>query len=205
MPERTAPPFRLGLTGNIAVGKSTVLAMLADLGAATIDADAVYHELIVPDAPLWRALVDRFGWAIIAPDNTIDRRALGALVFADPTALAALDRLTHPAVIDEIERRLPTIAADVVVIDAVKLVESGLHERCHAWWLVVCDVEQQIRRLMARNGLDRAEAERRIAAQPPLLDKPALADRVIDNSGSLAETRSQVERGWREVCDSLKQ
>jgi dephospho-CoA kinase len=194
-------PFVIGLTGNIACGKSTVLAMLAEHGAATIDADAVYHELIIPGAPLWRALRDHFGQHIVAPDGTIDRRAHGAIVFADPAALSSLDALTHPAVIAEIRQRLASLAAPVVVVDAVKLVESGLDEECDQLWVVVCDPAQQIARLVARDRLTPDEAARRVAAQPPLADKLARADVVIDNSGPLAATRDQVATAWRRLPD----
>ena len=190
-------PFVLGLTGNIASGKSTVLAMLAALGAVPVDADAVYHDLIVPDAPLWHALVARFGDAILAPDRTIDRRALGTIVFADPAALAELDVLTHPAVVAAVRERLAALAGGVAVVDAVKLVESGLAADCDRLWVVVCDPAQQVERLIRRAGIDRAEAERRVAAQPPLAPKLALADTIIDNSGTIDDTRVQVETAWR--------
>ena len=198
VPPATRRPFTIGLTGNIAVGKSTVLAMLAALGAVPIDADAVYHELIAPGAPLWHALKRRFGEGIVAPDGTIDRRALGAIVFADPAALADLDALTHPAVVAAVRTRLAALEDDdVVVVDAVKLVESGLAADCDRLWLVVADPAQQIERLIRHRGLDRAEAERRVAAQPSLAPKLALADTVIDNAGTIAATRAQVEAAWR--------
>ena len=190
-------PFVLGLTGNIASGKSTVLAMLTRLGAVPLDADAIYHELIAPGTPLWRAIRDRFGGRVVAPDGGIDRRALGALVFADADALADLDALTHPAVTAAVRDRLAGLDGGIAVVDAVKLIESGRAQDCDRVWLVVSEPEQQVERLMRRNGLDRAEAERRIAAQPPLAPKLPLVDAVIDNSGSLEATRAQVEAAWR--------
>jgi dephospho-CoA kinase len=194
-----ARPFVIGVTGNIACGKSTVLRALADLGAETIDADAVYHELIAPARPLWHALVARFGDQIVASDGTIDRRALGAIVFADPARLAELDALTHPAVVAAIRSRIAETKAEVVAIDAVKLVESGLNADCDQLWLVTCEPEQQVGRLMARNGMAQDEAERRVAAQPSLDEKRRLADLVIDNSGTRGETREQVERAWQAI------
>ena len=196
--------LRLGVTGNIACGKSTVMAMLTVLGVGTIDADAVYHELIVPQAPLWLVLRDRFGPGIVAPDGTIDRRALGGIVFADSAAMADLDALTHPPVIAEIERRAALLPQPVVAVDAVKLIESGHADGYDAVWLVTCDPAQQIARLMARNGLDRADAARRVGSQPPSGPKLARADQVIDNSGDLAATRDQVERAWRVLCDLVR-
>ncbi|MDQ3656153.1 MAG: dephospho-CoA kinase [Chloroflexota bacterium] len=197
-PETTSGhPFVVGVTGNIACGKSTVVAMLAELGAVAIDADTVYHELIVPEAPLWRALVSRYGDTIVGEDGAISRHQLGSIVFSDPNVLAELDRLTHPAVVAEIRRRLDGIGTGVVAIDAVKLLESGIDAYCDLVWLVVCDPDQQIQRLMARNGLSQADAERRIRAQPAIAPKLHRADVVIDTSGTLASTRCQVEDAWR--------
>jgi dephospho-CoA kinase len=192
---------RLGLTGNIACGKSTVLRMLADLGAATIDADTVYHDLLTPGMPLPAAIAARFGKRVVAADGGIDRHALGDVVFADPSALADLDAITHPAVIAEIEARVARSAAPVVVVDAVKLVESGLADRCDHLWIVVCHPQQQIERLLRRSGLSREDAERRVAAQPELAPKLARADVVIDNSGDRTATRTQVVAAWRALCD----
>jgi dephospho-CoA kinase len=187
-------PFVLGVTGNIACGKSTVVRILAERGALTIDADAVYHRLIVPHSPLWHTLRRRFGNEIVNPDDTINRQALGAIVFTDATALADLDRLTHPAVEEEIRRQIAVTAAPLVVVDAVKLIESGFADECDQVWLVVCDRPRQVERLIARNRLAAHAAERRLDAQPPLGPKLARADVVIDNSGALGETRRQVER-----------
>lgn len=187
-------PFLLGLTGNIACGKSTVVRMLVEMGATAIDADAVYHDLVVPDAPLWHLLRQRFGPRIVAVDRTIDRHALGEIVFGDSVALADLDRLTHPPVLAELRRRVAASAAPLVVVDAVKLFESGYAPECDATWVVTCRADQQVERLMARNALARHAAERRVAAQPPLAAKLAHADAVINNDGSLLETRIQVER-----------
>ncbi|MGH2531193.1 MAG: dephospho-CoA kinase [Thermomicrobiales bacterium] len=190
-------PFVIGVTGNIACGKSLVLDTLAALGAEPIDADAVYHRLIEPDLPLWQALVEHFGARILDEDRCINRRALGAIVFHDPTSLADLDRLTHPAVVAEIDRLVAGSAAPVVAVDAVKLIESGMDRACDRVWVVVCRPNQQIERLIDRNHLAREEAERRIAAQPPIGAKIDRADLVIDNRGSKNETRDQVKRAWR--------
>ena len=189
-------PLVIGLTGNIATGKSTVLAMLADLGATTIDADAVYHGLIGPGGPLTAAIAARFGAAVLAADGGIDRRTLGAMVFTDPDALADLDALTHPPVIADVIARLANVTTAVAVVDAVKLIESGLAAVCDRVWLVTCHEDQQITRLMSRNGFNREDAMRRIAAQPPLAPKLARADLIINNSGTVANTREQVERAW---------
>lgn len=192
-------PLVIGITGNIACGKSTVLRWLAEWGAKTIDADQVYHELIAPGAPLARAIIAQFGPEIATPDGGIDRRALGAVVFANPQALAALERLTHPVIVARIQDLIATADAAVVAIDAVKLLESDLARLCDAIWLVVCDPAVQLERLMTRNRLTREEAMQRIGAQPDPRSKMSLVDAVIDNSGPLSETRRQVLEAWDRV------
>ena len=143
-------PVVVGVTGNIACGKSAVSNRLAELGATVLDADRLYHELIQPGMPLQNSLRERFGSRIIAPDGQIDRRELGAIVFSDPEALADLDRITHPVVVAETYRRIETGETSVVVVDAVKLVESGISDRCDEAWLVLCRPDVQIERLMKR-------------------------------------------------------
>ncbi|MGC4107513.1 MAG: dephospho-CoA kinase [Thermomicrobiales bacterium] len=186
----------LGITGNIASGKSTVVGLLKDFGATHFDADLVYRELVGPGQPLLRALADHFGDGIVAADGSLDRKALGAMVFSDPAKLAELDALTHPAVIAEIDRRVDAETRGVIVIDAVKLIESGHADHCDAVWLVIARPDVQMTRLMIRNSIDAMEAQRRIAAQPPIEAKLAHADCVIDNSGTLGELRSQVIVAW---------
>jgi dephospho-CoA kinase len=193
----TDRPFVIGVTGNIACGKSTVVAELESLGATAIDGDRVYHSLIEPGAPLWATLIERYGDDIVTDDRTIDRKKLGQIVFADPAALADLDRLTHPTVIEAIERQLAEMGHGIAVVEAIKLVESGLDSICDQLWVVTCEPEQQIERLMARNGLSSDEARQRVEAQPDLADKLRRADVIIDNSGSLDKTRFQVRQAWR--------
>lgn len=189
-------PFVIGVTGNIACGKSLVMSYLAELGAETIDADKVYHRLIEPRAPLWRALRDRFGHGIIRVDETIDRTGLGKIVFSNSQLLAELDALTHPVIVAEIRSMIARSSANAVAVDAVKLIESGLDRDCDEVWLVTCEPETAIARLRERNGLSRADAAARVAAQPDIVSKRARADVVIDNSGSRDETRRQVHTAW---------
>jgi dephospho-CoA kinase len=179
--------FVLGVTGGIATGKSAVLAMLRDRGFETIDGDFVYHALIAPGGSLVDPLVTQFGDSIRAADGSIDRRALGAIVFSDPEALAELDRITHPAVLEAIRDLIAHSTEPMIAIDAVKLIEAGIADLCDAVWLVVANPAVQVERLMTRNGIDRDEAERRVASQPDEQVRRARADLVIDNSGSIDE------------------
>jgi dephospho-CoA kinase len=169
-------PYLLGVTGNIACGKSTVMQRLRELGAETLDADRIYHDLIAPGQPLWQTLRDAFGDGIIGNDGTINRRALGKIVFSDPEKLAELDRLTHPAVRAATRQRVAASSREVVAIDAVKLIESGSAADYDQVWLVVCDPKVQIARLMKRNGFSRVDAELRVNAQPSVETKRRLVD-----------------------------
>lgn len=187
----------IGLTGNIACGKSTVARMLADLGAAVIDADEVVHDLQRPGGPVYRGIVAEFGQSVLRPDGTLDRARLGAIVFANPVALAKLEALTHPAVIEAVVAGLSEIAtARVAVVEAVKLVESGMHRKCDSLWVVTSPPSAQIERLRGR-GLDPVAIQARLASQPDAGSKLALADIIVDNGGSLEETRRQVVAAWR--------
>lgn len=191
--------YTIGLTGNIATGKSTVSQMLAELGAQVIDADAVAHAVMRRGRTAWQEVVLAFGPAVLGPDDEIDRARLGAIVFRDPAALQRLERLVHPVVIEEIRALTRRSQAPVVVHEAIKLIESGAADDCDAVWVVTCPRAVQIARLMHTRGLSLAEAELRIDAQPPQEEKVARADVVIDNGGSLADTRRQVERAWHET------
>lgn len=193
-----SPKTVIGLTGNIGVGKSTVMALLAGLGAAGIDADKVAHQVMEPGQPAYQQIVARFGPPIAPEGGPVDRLRLGQIVFTDPAALADLEAIVHPAVFAVIQRRVAEAAAPVVVIEAIKLLEAGLSRQlCQQVWVVTAPREQQIQRLMQTRGLSEAEAALRIDAQPPQADKIAQADVVIDNSGSLEDVRVQVERAWQ--------
>ena len=183
-------PFVIGVTGPIASGKSAVTQRLAEHGAVVLDADLVYRDLVQPGMALTSQLAERFGAGILADDGGLNRRALGAIVFSDQQALADLDRLTHPAIIAEIGRRLETIDASLTVIEAVKL-SRGTAKYCDETWLVTVDPERQLERLMARNGIDRADAERRIASQMDY--DPDTYTRVIPNNESLNALRERVD------------
>lgn len=195
----------LGLTGNIASGKTTVGQMLLELGAARyIDADQVVHDLYAPGKPIYAGVVAAFGEEILTPDGVIDRRRLGNIVFNDAEALRRLEAIVHPAVGGAVLGEIQTAAPDdVLILDAVKLLEGGTGALCKSRWLVICNEEQQLQRLMKRNGFSEEEAYARLRAQPPIEPKLPLVDEVIDNSGTLEATRAQVEAAWKRFRHSL--
>jgi dephospho-CoA kinase len=172
--------------------------MLLKLGAERyIDADAVVHKLYESGQPIAVRVAQAFGPGVMAPDGSVDRKALGALVFQDAEAMRRLEAIVHPAVGQALLEELSQVSpSGVAVIDAVKLLEGGSGALCQSKWLVVCPEEQELARLMARNHLSEEEALARLRAQPPLAPKLALVDEVIDNSGSLAQTRRQVEAAF---------
>jgi len=193
-------PVIVGLTGNIATGKSEVARMLAELGARIIDADQVAHTMMQPGGPAYPAVVKAFGRGILAADGTIDRAALGSIVFRDPVALRWLEVAVHPAVIAEVERRISRATEAVVVVEAIKLVEAGMHRRYDSLWVVTAPRRLQIERLVASRGLTETEAALRIDAQPPQKEKAAVADVVIVNDGDLDALRERVEGAWAQIC-----
>lgn len=195
----------LGLTGNIASGKTTVGLMLMELGAQIyVDADTVVHELYLPGQPLAAQIGQTFGASVMDADGGVNRRALGAIVFDNPERLRQLEALVHPAVLSALAHHIHEIPPDGVgVLDAVKLVESGYAPLCHALWIVTSPPEMQLRRLIETRDFTEAEARARLAAQPPIGNKRALATEIIDNSGSLADLQRQVSAAWRRFVASL--
>ena len=189
--------YIIGLTGNIATGKSTVARMLEELGATIVDADALVHDLQRKGSPVYGAIVAAFGADILDQAGEIDRKSLGAIVFADPIQLQRLERIIHPAVLGESLRRLSTAPTSIVVYEAIKLIEAGRAEMCQALWVVTARVDVQLQRLMRDRHLSEAEARQRIEAQPPQSEKIRRATVVIENSGSLEETRRQVHAAWQ--------
>ena len=191
--------YVIGLTGNIACGKSTVAAMLRSLGACVIDADRLAHKVMRAGSDVYARIVERFGPAVVRQDGEIDRATLGAIVFDAPEALADLERLVHPAVVAESLRRLSACRADVAVVEAIKLLEAEMHKYCDAVWVVTCRREQQLARLVQTRGLTAEQAALRIDAQPPQALKVARADCVIDNASALQDTWRQVLAGWNAI------
>lgn len=199
-------PYFLGLTGNIASGKTTIGLMLLELGASRyVDADQVVHELYLPGKPLVEPLVAAFGPAIRDADGGIDRRTLGRIVFGDTDQLRKLESIVHPVVKSELLARMRDLPANSVgVLDAVKLIESGYAAFGHGVWVVTCPRAEQLRRLVELRGLTPDEAEARLAAQPPIEPKLAQATEVIDNSGTLDDLRRQVTAAWQRFTASLE-
>jgi dephospho-CoA kinase len=189
----------IGLTGNIATGKGEVGRILAALGALVIDADKVAHEVMRPGGPAYDGVMAAFGPEILAPDGTIDRSRLGGIVFRDPAALRSLEAAVHPATIVEVDRRIARATEAVVVVEAIKLIEAGMHRHYDALWVVTAPRPLQIARLVATRGLNREAAALRVDAQPPQEEKAALADRVFVNDGGLGELREQVEAAWAQM------
>jgi len=197
--------YLIGLTGNIATGKSTVCDILTQLGARVIDADLVAHAVLRRGSAAWRQLVQAFGYDILQYDGTVDRRKLGALVFDDAEKLQTLEQLTHPAVGTELALMIrdaldePDADTAILVVEAVKLYESGIHEFMDALWVVTAPRAEQKRRLMQDRGMSQAEAEARLNAQPALKEKLERAAVTIDNGGSIETLRVQVMRAFVEI------
>ena len=198
-------PYYLGLTGNIASGKSTVGKMLLALGVYRyIDADAVVHDLYLPGQPLVAQLVQVFGEGILDAQGGVDRKALGTLVFNDTTKLRQLEAIVHPAVQEALLEQIRAIPdGKVGVLDAIKLIESGYAPLCHGIWVVRCAPEVQLRRLMEQRGMSEDEARARLAAQPPLEPKLAMATEIIDNDGAIEDLQRQVTAAWARLQASL--
>ena len=203
----------IGITGNIGVGKSTVAGLLAARGVRVIDADRVVHDLYAdPNGALAQEIAAAFGPGVVAPGGALDRAALGRIVFNDAGALAALERLVHPAVVAEVERDLRAVAPRApVAIEAVKLIESDLAALLDAVWLVAAAPALQAARLRAK-GMADGEARRRIEAQTPPAEKIALLRRkrgesvpviMIDNTGTFAHLRRGVDNAWESTQAAL--
>ncbi len=197
-------PYIIGLTGNIATGKSSVMRRLEEHGALVIDADKVAHAVMEPGGEAYEAVVEAFGPEILAPDGKIDRKKLGEIVFRNPSELRRLEKIVHPAVRRRIRNIISGARENVVVIEAIKLLDYGLaDELCDEVWVVTAPPQQQAFRLMRDRGLTEDEAWLRINAQPPQEEKVRRADVVIHNSGSLEQLYEQVDRAWAKTVEKL--
>ena len=193
----------IGLTGNIAVGKSQVLGQLESLGAGVIDADRVAREVLEPGGAALAAVVAEFGEALLDGQGRLDRAALGRVVFSDAAALARLEALTHPVIRRRIDALVMAAPQPLLVIEAIKLLEGDLAEAVDAVWVVDAAPETQLARLTGQRGMSPADARQRLQAQNPQADKLARADLVIRNDGSLAALQQQVRAAWESLTGGL--
>ena len=198
----------VGLTGGIAPGKSTVSALLRQFGCEIIDADLLAREVVEPGQPAWTTIVAEFGQDVLTGDGTLDRKKLGAIVFADPERRRRLEAITHPAIRERFQARLDELAekgfTGIVIFDAAVMIESGNYKNMDRLVVVVTDEPTQMARLRGRDGTDDAEGRRKIASQMPLSEKAKLADYVIDNSGDRHATAEQVRRVFAALMSELE-
>ncbi|HEV7746883.1 MAG TPA: dephospho-CoA kinase [Pyrinomonadaceae bacterium] len=196
--------LRVGLTGSIAVGKSFVSTVLAELGCHVLDADETAREVVEPDSAGLREVVAKFGSEVLQANGTLDRAKLGALVFADASKRAALNSILHPYIIarqDEQLREWEALDPDgIAVVDAALMIESGGYKRFDKLIVVHCREDVQIERLMTRSNLTRTEAEKRIAAQMPQAEKQKFADYLIDTSDGFETARKNSLEVYEQLC-----
>lgn len=198
--------YRVGLTGGIASGKSTVANMLRELGAVVIDTDGLAREVTLPGSPALRELSNRYGSGILNENGSLRRDAVGRIVFADPGERKWLEELLHPLIRERAEQLAAAAAREgrrIVFFDVPLLYETGWNAWVDEVWTVYAPVEVQRQRLQRRDGYSKTEIAARIAAQWPIDEKARRADMVIDNSGSPAQTRQQVENAWSRLTERL--
>lgn len=190
----------IGLTGGIASGKSTVSSLLKELGAHIIDADRIAREIVTPGSEALAEIVSTFGAEVLNPDGTLNRRALAQTVFNDPAALRELNRITHPRIVAAIQARITAEAETerILVLDAALLIELNLGSLTDETWLVCVKPETQIERLLQRESMSRADAEKILRAQLPLEEKMKAADICIDNNGTIEALQNRVKKLWNE-------
>ena len=202
----------VGLTGGIGCGKSLALSIFKALGCPTLDSDVIYHNLIQPGKPLYAKLVKSFGEEILDDDDAINRKKLATIVFADEEKRQLLNKLAHPAVIKEQKRikkeirkqlKRENIEQAVIITDAALMIEAGTYKNYDAVIVVACEPETQLRRIMARDGLEETEAQRRIDAQMPVTEKVKYADYVIRNDAGPQELIKEAETVLAKLFDSM--
>ncbi|MGB1285310.1 MAG: dephospho-CoA kinase [Aggregatilineales bacterium] len=191
--------YVIGLTGNIATGKSVVRQMLQHSGAYTIDADALAHKAMMPGAPAYKPVVEAFGRFIVGGDGRINRQLLGQIVFSNPEALKRLEAITHPIIRQAISALVRGAKQRVIVIEAIKLLDGGLSEMVDSVWVVNAEPRTQYERLVKRRKMTEADAKQRILSQSAQADKVAKAAVVIQNNGNIEDTWKQVQRQWAEI------
>jgi dephospho-CoA kinase len=191
--------YVIGLTGNISTGKSVVRKMLEHLGAYGIDADGLSHRATAKGAPGYQATLDAFGKWILDTDGEIDRSKLGKLAFSDPEAMTRLENIIHPLVAQAIDLMVKRATQRVIVIEAIKLLESDLHSMCDTLWVVNVPEDVQVKRLVEKRGLSAEEAAQRVRFQNSQQQKLAVANTIIQNIGSFEDTWKQVVAEWKKV------
>lgn len=193
--------YVIGLTGNIAVGKSLVRQMGQHLGAYPIDADALVHQAMAPGAPAYKPIVDMFGQFILNADKSINRAALGQIVFGNAVALQRLEGVTHPVVRQAITALIQRAKQKVIIVEAIKLLEGELINVVDEVWVVNAKPETQYRRLLSKRGMTPEEAKKRILAQNAQNDKLKQANVVIENDGDVEQTWKQVQTAWNNIVN----
>ena len=191
--------YVIGLTGNIATGKSVVRRMLEHLGAYTIDADALSHRVIAKGAPGYQPVLDTFGKWLLGPDGQINRTKLGHLVFADKDALQQLEEIIHPYVRQAVDILSKRATQKVIVIEAIKLLESPLRSHCDTIWVTDAPQQVQVERLIRKRGMNQEEALQRVQMQSAQKDKLAAANVIITNKGSYDDLWKQVNEAWKQI------
>lgn len=195
----------IGITGGISAGVSLIAAIFRELGAVVLEADRVAREVVAPGTDAYRKILEVFGRDLALPDGSLDRRKLGQIVFKDAVARRRLNAITHPEIRRRVQAQIEQMAVEhpdaVVLVDIPLLLDTAGRDAFDLDGVIVvlATPEQQISRLIARDGLTLEEAEQRLAAQRPLAEKALEADWVIDNTGTIERTRSQVEALWNEL------
>lgn len=197
--------FVIGLTGNIGTGKSEVRKILQCLGALGIDADLISRQFIEPDSPGYRKVLEKFGREFIDEEARLDRSALAKVVFNQPDKLAELEAIIHPLVKEEVTRLIDETDIPVVVIEAIKLIESGISDQCDSLWVTNSPLEVRLARLTLFREMSEDDARMRIQAQPPQEEKLKAADIIIQNNATLEDLLLQVKHAWSTVVpDSFR-
>ena len=194
----------VGLTGNIATGKSTIMGMAKEEGATTIDADKIVHEVYRDNESLKTQIGETFGPSVLHSDGHIHRTALGAIVFNDADAMKKLEAIVHPIVRAETANRIANAPSKIVFVEAIKLLDGPLAETAHQIWVTTCSEQKQIVRLMVYRGMSEEDARQRVSAQAPQADKIAKADVVILTNNRLSDTRDQFETAWDNLVKSIE-
>lgn len=190
----------IGLTGNIATGKSTILQYFIEKCATIIDADKLGHRVIELGGPAYDAVVQAFGSGILREDGTIDRKKLGRIVFANPLDLGRLEKIVHPMIFELGKQEIAAAESPVIVLEAIKLLEAGLMSTlCDEIWVVTSSFATQLRRLLEVRNMDENEARRIINLQTPQAAKVNQADRIIDNDGTVGELYAQLDAIWKDL------